>query len=119
MRDHHSTIDQGYRIINVIESALEKRQVCSAVFLYISQAFDKVWHLGLLYKLRWFFRVKQDYVYSNLQIIQSCVPQGSILGPILYLLYTYDLPTDGNYFTATFADDTALLALEDTVKNQP
>ena len=52
MRDHHSTIDQGYRIINVIESALEKRQVCSAVFLAISQAFDKVWHLGHLYKLR-------------------------------------------------------------------
>ena len=107
--------------------------MCSAVFLDISQAFDKVWHLGLLYKLRChlpssycdllesyltdrFFRVKQDDVYSNLQIIQSGVPQGSILGPILYLLYTYDLPTDGNYFTATFADDTALLAVEDTVE---
>ena len=51
-RDHHSTIDQVYRITNVIESALEKRQVCSAVFLDISQEFDKVWHLGLLYKLR-------------------------------------------------------------------
>ena len=112
-RHHHSTIDQVYRITNVIESALEKRQVCSAVFLDISQAFDKVWHLGLLYKLRChlpssycdllesyltdrFFRIKQDDVYSNLQIIQSDVPQGSILGPILYLrftIYTYDLST--------------------------
>ena len=51
-RDHHSTIDQVYRISNVIENALEKRQECSAVFLDISQPFDKVWHLGLLYNLR-------------------------------------------------------------------
>lgn len=40
----HTTIDQVHRMINVIEIALEKKRICSALFLDISQAFNKVWN---------------------------------------------------------------------------
>ena len=50
---------------------------------------------------------------SLLQSIAAGVPQGSVLGPILYLLYTSDLPTSNNVLTSTFADDTAILSTAD------
>ena len=49
-------------------------------------------------------------MYTPLHDIHSGVRQGSILGPILYSLYTADLPTTGQTITATYADDTAILA---------
>ena len=48
----HSTIDQVHRIINITENTLEEKRVCSAVFLDVAQAFDKVWHEELNYRLR-------------------------------------------------------------------
>ena len=127
-RSKHSTIDQVHRITNIIEKALEEENVCSAVFLDVAQAFDKVWHEGLNYKLRTilpkqyaeilesyleerFFRIKQGDAYSDLKEIKAGVPQGSVLGPILYLLYTSDIPELGNSTVATFADGTAILAV--------
>lgn len=132
-REQHSTIDQVHRIASEIEKALENKKVCSAVFLDVAQAFDKVWHGGLEYKLqrdlptKYFeilksyingrhFRVKHEEEYSSLKSIDSGVPQGSVLGPILYLLYTRDLPPVEDGVTATFADDTALIAVADTAE---
>jgi hypothetical protein len=51
-REHHSTIQQIHRIVNKIAASLEEKQYCTAAFLDIAQAFDKVWHTGLLYKLK-------------------------------------------------------------------
>lgn len=127
-RRQHSTIQQVHRITNKIEVALEERKVCSAVFLDVAQAFDKVWHEGLIYKLRCMlpnqyasilksyldgrhFRIKQQNTYSKLREIKAGVPQGSVLGPILFLLYTSDIPELENHTMATFADDTAILAV--------
>ena len=50
-RSKLSTIDQVHRITNIAENALEEKKVCSAVFLDVVQAFDKVWQEGLNCKL--------------------------------------------------------------------
>lgn len=132
-RNKHSTIDQVHRITNVVEKALEEKKVCSAIFLDVAQAFDKVWHEGLNYKLHRdlprqyfeilksyiadrFFRVRYGKEYSELKEISAGVPQGSVLGPILYLLYTRDIPVNENSVMATFADDTAILAVDKGVE---
>jgi hypothetical protein len=51
-KEHHSTIQQTHRRVNKIAASLEEKQYCTAAFLDIAQAFDKVWHTGLLYKLK-------------------------------------------------------------------
>lgn len=132
-REKHATIDQVHRITNTIEKALEEKKVCSAVFLDVTQAFDKVWHKGLNCKLKTilpkehsemiesylserYFYIKQEGEYSDLKEIGAGVPQGSVLGPILYLLYTCDFPALENNIIATFADDTAVLAVGENNK---
>lgn len=62
------------------------------------------------------FRVKQEDEYSELKEVKAGVPQGSVLGPVLYLLYTSEIPRSEYVRIATFADDTALLATGKTVQ---
>ncbi len=127
-RDKHATIDQVHRVTNVIELAFEDKKYCPAVFLDVAQAFDRVWHEGLFFKLNRslphdfvlllksylsgrYFRIKYEDEYSGLRPIKAGVPQGSVLGPTLYLLYTADIPKPKGAVTATFADDTAILSV--------
>ena len=124
----HSTIHQKHRVLHEIAKDLEGQQLCTAVFLDVAQPFDKVWYTGLLYKLKntlpgpyylllktylhsRCFQVKYSSSYSSCHEVLSGVPQGSVLGPLLYLIFTADLPTTDHTTIATFADDTGLLAV--------
>ena len=117
----HSTIEQINTVFSTARKAIEDGDYCTAVFLDVSQAFDKVWHPGRLYKIkrlypleiykilysylaaRYFFvKVKQDI--SNIVDISSEVPQGSVLGAI----FTADLLLSGETCTATSANDTVI-----------
>lgn len=126
-RHYHSTIQQCHRITNSIQTALQSKLFCSAVMLDVRQAFDRVWHRGLLYKIKKtmpyeFYLIFHSYLtnrsfqtkigndVSQIEQINAGVPQGSVLGPMLYLLFTSDLPTSNDTMISTFADDTAILA---------
>ena len=126
-RSLHSTTQQCFRIADNISSSLERGQYCGGVFLDIAQAFDRVWHPGLLFKLKTilpstlylilksylgerFFRVSYGGELSDYCPVGASVPQGSVLGPILYTIYTADIPTHPNTVIATFADDTCILS---------
>ena len=100
-----------------------------SVFLDISKAFDKVWHEGLLYKLKSMgisgelYNLLESYLSGRFQRVllngQSSswkpalagVPQGSILGPLLFLVYSNDLPNGLKSNAKLFADDTSLFTI--------
>jgi hypothetical protein len=93
----------------------------------MSRAFDRVWHKGLIYKLKclgihgnvlsWFTsylsnrsqRVVLNGTSSQSLPVQAGVPQGSILGPILFLIYVNDIVKELMTDTSLFADDTTLI----------
>lgn len=125
-RHLHGTPEQCHRVVKIITEALQRKMYCSAVFLDVQQAFDKVWHKGLLYKLKkllpapYFmflksylhgrsFYVKVNNTNSNIYRINAGIPQGSVLGPILYTIFTYDMPCIDGVTVATYADDTTFL----------
>jgi hypothetical protein len=58
-----------------------------------------------------YFQVKYNSSYSACHEVLSGVPQGSVLGPLLYFIFTADLPTTAHTTIATFADDTGLLGV--------
>ena len=120
-----------HRVTQTIGRALEEKKFCTAVFLDVEKAFDRVWHEGLLHKISGLlpgnycetlksylynrsFKVQYNEAVSNQYVIKAGVPQGSTLGPSLYLLFSADIPENAATEIATFADDTAVLSVNDS-----
>ncbi|KAL4103929.1 hypothetical protein QTP88_019246 [Uroleucon formosanum] len=126
-RNSHSTIHQVHRLVDKISFALEEKLYCTGAFLDVSQAFDRVWHSGLLYKLKLilpshyylilksyledrFFSVRVGSSFSSPTEIKAGVPQGAVIAPLLFNLYISDQPTSPHTLVGDFADDKAILA---------
>ena len=100
-----------------------------SVYLDISKAFDRVWHEGLIFKIRQcgirgnltklltsFLSERQQRTVINGKFsmwgdVSAGVPQGSILGPLLFLVYINDLPDGLESNVRIFADDTSLFSV--------
>jgi hypothetical protein len=124
-RERRQTKDNLFYLIQKSQEGFNDDKKTLAIFFDVAAAFDKVWHMGLIYKLVclkvpyylimiiWAFLknrtfvVKVEGVMSGIKIIICGVPQGGVLSPTLFSIYVNDVPlaTGENEKTLLFADD--------------
>ena len=115
-------------LVHYIRLAWQNGKVVQAIFLDVEGAFDKVWHLGLLAKLEQVsvtgkcFDLFKSYLTNRRQVtvvdgvksevrdVMAGIPQGSKLGPLLFILYINDIQNELESEILIYADDTTLLA---------
>ena len=132
-RTGHSTCHQLLRVTELIADNMNRRRHTSMLLLDIQQAFDRVWHEGLIYKLianniphyligtiksylsDRIIRVRVGNTLSSPKAISAGVPQGSKLSPLLFTLFCHDLPIQAPITTALYADDIALIDSTGTI----
>ena len=126
-RRGRSTVDQVTLMTQDIEDCFSAKKKAGAVFIDLTAAYDTVWHRGLTCKLlrllpdrhmvsmimelvrnRSFTLTTGSGQQSRLRRLKNGVPQGSVLAPLLYNIYTYDLPNTVSRKYA-YADDLALV----------
>ena len=123
-----STSQQLITMLHHIKYAMSSNKVAHGVFLDVSSAFDAVWTSGLLSKLSQLnikgtvFDLFSSYLHDRRAVtvvdghksselpLNAGVPQGSRLGPLLFLIYVNDLVNDLESMPFLYADDTTLIA---------
>ena len=121
--------DAVLTITSIVQKALDYDREVHTVGLNFSAAFDRVNHEALVFKLRQLGlggaflsiliefltgrvqRVVVDGQYSAWRNVVSGVPQGSVLGPLLFILYTHDMWFGLENMLVAYADDATLLAV--------
>ena len=126
-RPNWSTIDAVTDLTSDVLSSLDRNDMCLSVYLDLAKAFDTINHKILLNKLEYYGirgrtlewlrsyldRRMQYVCYNGLKSetkpVEYGVPQGSVLGPLLFILYANDIPQCMSYCrTIIFADDTTV-----------
>ena len=125
-----SCISQLLSIVHDINSSFDCDPTIDVrgAFLDISKAFDKVLHDGIIFKLETYgvkgklLNLIKNYLHARYQrvvlngqtstweLVKSGVPQGSVLGPLMFLIYINDLPDNIQSTCKIFADDTSLFS---------
>lgn len=126
-RENHSTTDAVTALLEIIYKKLNEKNTSALIFIDLSRAFDTICHTILLRKLShygvsdiavsWFKSYLQgrtqttkiNDTYSNSEKIDYGVPQGSILGPLLFLIYVNDFQRCHSEISIQYADDTSII----------